>query len=103
MLLRKVFISGSLPNRTDFLIAYSTIPGHVSWRNRENGSYFITALINVFTEMADREHLLDMLTEVNRRIAEEVEPKDATGKKKQTPEPVFTLRKRLYFNPGKYS
>ena len=53
--------------------------------------------------MADREHLLDMLTEVNRRISEEVEPKDVTGKKKQTPEPVFTLRKRLYFNPGKYT
>ena len=53
--------------------------------------------------MADTVHLLDMLTEVNRRIADEVEAKDVTGKKKQTPEPVFTLRKRLYFNPGKYT
>ena len=48
--------------------------------------------------MADKEHLLDMLTEVNRRVA--VEFKSSGGKKKQIPEPVYTLQKKLYFNPG---
>jgi len=49
-------------------------------------------------EMAATEHLLDMLTEVNRRVAGEL----ASGKNKQVPEPVTRLRKRLYFWPGKY-
>ena len=83
------------------MLAYATVPGYVSWRNSANGSYFITALINVFTEMADSKHLLDMLTEVNRRVAVESEPSDRTGKKKQMPQPVSTLMKQLYFNPGK--
>ena len=48
--------------------------------------------------MADKEHLLDMLTEVNRRMAVEFE--SGGGKKKQIPEPVYTLQKKLYFNPG---
>ena len=58
----------------------------------------MTALINVFTKEACREHLLDMLTEVNRRVAVEFE--SSGGKKKQIPEPVYTLQKKLYFNPG---
>ena len=70
----------------------------MSWRNRDKGSYFITALINVFIEMACSEHLLDMLTEVNRRVAVEFE--SAVGKMQQMPEPVYTLQKKVYFNPG---
>ena len=27
-----------LPNISDYLVAYSTIPGHVSFRNNNNGS-----------------------------------------------------------------
>ena len=50
-------------------------------------------------EMGEKEHLLDMLTEVNRRVAEEFESR--SGKNKQVPEPVSRLRKRLYFNPPK--
>ena len=38
---------GKLPNHADFLIARSTVPGHVSWRNPENGSPFIQALCEV--------------------------------------------------------
>ena len=47
--------------------------------------------------MADREHLMDMLTEVNRRVAEDFE--NAEYGAKQVAEPVSRLRKRLYFNP----
>jgi len=73
----------------------------VSWRNNENGSWFVTALVSVVLEMGEKEHLMDMLTEVNRRVAEEFESK--SGKNKQVPEPVSRLRKKLYFHPGKYS
>lgn len=63
-----------------------------------NGSYFISALVKVFNEVADEEHLLDMLTEVNRIVAES---SYHGGTRKQMPKPEFTLRKKLYFNPGK--
>ena len=80
------------------MLAYSTIPGYVSWRHSENGSWFVSALVSVFMEMAEKEHLLDMLTEVNGRVAKEFESSDM---KKQIPEPVSRLRKKLYFHPEK--
>jgi len=94
-------ITGALPAEADFLLAYATIPGYVSWRNPKNGSWFISALVSVVLEMGEKEHLMDMLTEVNRRVAEEF--KSSLGKSKQIPGPVSMLRKRLYFHPGKYS
>merc|ERR1719295_103816 len=36
-----------LPNHADFLIARSTVPGYVSWRNPAEGSHFIQALCEV--------------------------------------------------------
>merc|ERR1712192_91723 len=36
-----------LPNHADFLIARSTVPGYVSWRNPDKGSPFIQALCEV--------------------------------------------------------
>jgi len=90
---------GTLPAEADFLLAYSTIPGYVSWRDHQDGSWFVSTLVSVFMEMSATEHLLDMLTEVNRRVAEEL----VSGKHKQVPEPVTRLRKRLYFRPGKYN
>ena len=92
---------GTLPTGADYLLAYSTIPGYVSWRNNQKGTYFISALSEVFIEMCDKEHLLDMLTEVNRRVAVDFESSEKTGRKKQMPQPVSTLLKKLYFNREK--
>ena len=89
-----VFI-GTLPAEADYLLAYATIPGYVSWRNNEFGTWFISTLVKVFYEMADKEHLMDMLVEVNRRVAEEFESR--REKHKQMPECVCRLRKKLYF------
>lgn len=88
-----------LPIEADFLISYSTSPGYVSWRNQVTGSWFIDSLVEVFYTMAHKEHLLDMLTMVNNRVATQYE--SATGAKKQMPAPVSTLTKKLYFRPGK--
>ena len=98
---KNLHFTGTLPSEADYLLAYATIPGYVSWRNNQNGSWFVSALVSVFMEMADKVHLLDMLTEVNRRVAEEFE--STSGKRKQVPEPVSRLRKRLYFNPGNHN
>ena len=80
-------------------MAHSTTDGYVTWRNSELGSYFISKLVKVFYEMGGMEHLMDMLVELNRRMAEEFET--FTGKFKQIPEPVCRLRKKIYFHPGK--
>ena len=92
---------GTLPTGADCLLAYSTTPDCVSWRSSQKGSYFIQALSEVFNEMCDKEHLLDMLTEVNRRVAMDFESSAKTGRKKQMPQPVSTLLKKLYFNREK--
>ena len=94
-----IFFIGTLPAEADYLLAYSTSAEYVSWRNNQLGSYFITTLVKVFYEMADKEHLMDMLVEVNRRVAEEFESR--YEKCKQIPEPVCRLRKKLYFQPRK--
>ena len=39
-----------IPVEADFLIAYSTVVGHCSWRNAINGSWFIQSLCDVLSE-----------------------------------------------------
>ncbi len=51
-------------------------------------------------ELAKKEHLMDILTEVNRKVAEEFQSK---GRNKQIPGPVTMLTRKLYFRPGMYS
>ena len=89
----------ALPTEADYIIAYATLPGYVSWRNSEYGSWFIKALTDTMFEAAGKEHFLDILTEVNRRVAEEFQSK---GRNKQMPAPVTMLRRKLYFRPGSY-
>lgn len=86
----------SLPSDSDILIAYSTVPGFVSWRNQDEGSWFVQALVEVFKTYASREDILSMITRVNRKVAMEFE---SSCKKKQMPAPVLMLTRKLYFYP----
>ena len=88
-----------LPEQSDFLLSFSTVEGYVSWRNSVYGSWYVKALVEVFTEFSAREHLLDMLTEVNLRVAEN----QSQSGFRQIPAVVNQLRKQLFFNPGQYS
>ena len=90
---------GALPTEADFVLAYATVPGYVSWRNSEYGSWFIKALVDTMYELASKEHLMDILVEVNRRVAEEFQSK---GRNKQIPSPVTMLTRKVYFKPGYY-
>ena len=89
----------ALPTEADYIVAYATLPGYVSWRNSEYGSWFIKALTDTMFEAAGKEHFLDILTEVNRRVAEEFQSK---GRNKQMPGPVTMLTRKLYFRPESY-
>ncbi|XP_031561639.1 caspase-3-like [Actinia tenebrosa] len=85
----------SLPSDSDILIAYSTVPGFVSWRNQDEGSWFVQALVDVFKTYASKEDILSMITRVNRKVALEFQ---SSCKKKQMPAPVLMLTRKLYFH-----
>ncbi|XP_074654159.1 caspase-3-like [Tubulanus polymorphus] len=89
-------MSQKWPNFTDLLIGFSTLPGYVSWRNKEKGSWYIQALCEVFSSHAHDEHALDLLTKVNQKVADSFTTE--TGEK-MTPNPTYTLQKKWYFKP----
>ena len=87
--------SSSLPADADFLICFATAPGHLSYRQPALGSWFISTVVAVFKEHAEREHLMDMMSRVNNRVANYP---SKTGFK-QIPSQVCMLRKKVYFCP----
>ena len=86
-----------VPAEADFLLAYSTVPGFVSWRNSEKGSWFVQALCEIFMTYAGQEDLVSMLIRVNGKVAREFQSYE---QKKQVPSPVVRLTKKVYFFPG---
>lgn len=80
--------SSTFPHEADFLLAFSTCPSYVSYRDEESGSTFIQILVDVIEEYHSSIHLLDMLTEVNRRVAEDEDL--------QISAPAHTLRKKVF-------
>ncbi|XP_071502752.1 caspase-3-like [Diadema antillarum] len=87
-----------MPTQSDILLAYATVPGYVSWRNSEKGSWFIQALTEVMLQNASQEDMLSMMTMVNGKVARAFE--SSSGRHKQMPAPVTMLTKKLYFFPG---
>ena len=88
-----------VPSEGEYVIVHSTLPGYVSLRNPEYGSWFIKAFTDTMFELARKEHLMDILIEVNRRVAEEFQSR---GRNKQIMEVVSMLTRKLYFRPGTY-
>lgn len=58
-----------LPKESDFLLAYSSVPGYVSFRMPDSGSFFIQTLVDVFEKKHHKDHLEDMLIEVRRKVS----------------------------------
>jgi len=81
------------PQEADFLLAFATAPGYVAWRNQQYGSLFVQHLVEAIRELRHRHHLLDILTEVNKRV---VEAGVKDGAAIQIPAPTHTLRAQLY-------
>ena len=63
-------IKVKVPTEGDFLVAYSTLPGFVSFRDRSKGTYFISTLVDVMSARPEEDSLHEMLTTVNREIAD---------------------------------
>ncbi|XP_044178990.1 uncharacterized protein LOC114974816 [Acropora millepora] len=85
------------PPETDFLLAFATVPGYVSFRSPTFGAFFIQELVEVIEKYHGSHHLLDMLTEVTRRVIDHQNREfDPARDRVQVPAPTHTLTKLLY-------
>ncbi|XP_051762654.1 caspase-8 isoform X2 [Ctenopharyngodon idella] len=85
----------SIPEAADYLLAMSTVPSYVSFREKEKGSWFIQSLCHNLQQLVPRgTDLLSILTQVNSDVSKKT---DRSGLKKQMPQPEFTLTKRVVF------
>lgn len=84
-----------IPNSADFLLGMATVPFHVSFRERTNGTWFIQSLCQNLVQMVPREFdLMSILTKVNADVSKKSDP---YGQRKQMPQPAFSLRKKVVF------
>ncbi|KAM8934110.1 caspase-10-like [Pelodytes ibericus] len=85
----------TIPRDADFLIGMSTVDGHYSYRHVKEGTWYIQALCKNLVEMVPRrEDILSILTKVNKDVSLK---EDSAGKRKQMPQPTYTLLKKLIF------
>ena len=90
-----------LPNHADFLIARSTVPGYVSWRNPTEGSHFIQALCEVLDpeKGAYNDDLLSLLVKAQGFVA----TNEMGDRYKQMPSLTCQLTKKMLMNKKKDS
>ena len=88
---------------SDYLICSATTPGKKAYRKPDReGSYFISALVEVFIKHAQNTDIMTMMTMVNNRVAKCVTDKDGNVIHIQQSALDSTLKKQLFFNPGPY-
>lgn len=92
----------SIPTDADYLFAFATAPGFVSFRNVDNGSWFIQELCDELNENGERYDLLMLLTFVAQRVARQYESNTPNipeyHLKKQMPCMVSTLTRLMLFS-----
>lgn len=94
--------SYKIPLHADFLIAYSTNPGYVSWASPSMGSWFIQSLCQELDKNGKKYDILKLLTFVIQRVAIDFETNVPSipekHQKKQIPSIVSMLTRLLFFN-----
>lgn len=87
----------SLPEWSDMYCAYATIPEYVALRDVASGSWFLSAVYDVFSQHAATTDLDGLMCKVASQIMQRSTPK----KWMQTPNTkTYGWRKKLYFNQG---
>ena len=89
------------PNISDYLVAYSTIPGHVSFRNNNIGSIYISTLVKTFRRYAAYEDIATILERVINEVTKYEPCGNGLQESRQSPEIRSTLRGKVYFTIGK--
>ncbi|XP_063333300.1 caspase-6-like [Pelmatolapia mariae] len=104
----KVFMDAStiqtLPAGADFIMCYSVAQGYYSFREVENGSWYIQDLCQLLQKYGDSLEFTELLTRVNRKVSLRNIPSSCPPKfigKKQMPCFASMLTKKLYFRPKK--
>ncbi|XP_063069429.1 caspase-8 [Engraulis encrasicolus] len=83
----------SIPDGADFLLGMATIPEHASFRDTKDGTWFIQSLCETLRTLVPKGiDLLSIMTEVNNDVS-----RKAYDHRKQMPQPVYSLRKRVVF------
>lgn len=78
-----------------------SILGYLSYRRRNEGSWFVQAFYEVFMRDGRRLELVQLLTRVNRMVSYEYHSQSADAdkdKKKQSPCIMSMLTKSFYFS-----
>ncbi len=91
-----------IPTQSDFIWGYSSLNGHVSWRNRTTGAYYIQALCNVILQSVNTEDYSSMLSKAIQRtivMLNKYTSQDITTDriKMQCPNFCSTLRGKVIF------
>ncbi|CAG0886273.1 unnamed protein product, partial [Darwinula stevensoni] len=84
-------------NADDIFVANSTIPYYVSYRNSQEGTWFIQSICHVFAESAHSMDLQVLIRKVHDRLAMHEGP---NGEKQSAELWVRGKTKALFFNPG---
>lgn len=90
-----------IPDESDFLLGYATVPGYVSYRSRSQGSFYINILAEKLKKYAlgPRGHdLVSILVSVNQAVSELHYSNEDGHMFKQVPAPQFTLRRSVQFD-----
>nr|XP_022343163.1 caspase-2-like [Crassostrea virginica] len=84
----------------DILLCFSTFPGYASYRDPDQGTWFIQEFVNVFAEQAHDEHVLDMMTAINKRVSQK-QHRDHIDEAAwvQMPFPASSLIEKWFLNP----
>lgn len=91
------------PSMSDMLICYPTMEGYFAWRNRERGSWYIEAVVQVFMHYAKSEDICAMLNRVNELVSRKVSRcmQAEMDRMSQMSEYKSSLRRPyLFFFPG---
>ncbi|XP_017788772.1 PREDICTED: caspase-6-like [Habropoda laboriosa] len=97
MINHKIIRKETIRNYEDMLVAHATLPGHVAFRDKITGSWFIQILCEVFMNYAYKTHLEDLLNMVDVRL------KIQRTTKEECQTLVVTsigFNKHCYLNPG---
>lgn len=92
----------SLQGEFDFLLGYATTPGYVSYRDCNQGTFYVRTLTDELMAYSDRLDLLSILTIVTNKLSDMNIDGGAGKVHKQCPMPQFSLTKKLYFFPENF-
>lgn len=88
-----------IPSHCDMIIGFPTQKGFIAYRKPEIGSWYMNAIVNVFSRYAHNTDLCAMLNMVNSLISYEV---TNTGKKQMSEFTSKLTKPYFYFFPGNY-